>query len=73
MEPFANLVSDTTKNYNHMVEGQQLPDGNAGDAIIDLGYITFFPRQQQPQDITGEALSPQSNLGKMQDWSNGYL
>ena len=44
MEPFANLVSDTTKNYNHMVEGQQLPDGNAGDAIIDLGYITFFPR-----------------------------
>ena len=42
-EPFSSLMTKT-ENKTNLVDNQQLPDGEAGDATVDMGYITFFPR-----------------------------
>jgi hypothetical protein len=39
-EPFTALIG--SGNSAKVADG--LPDGQAGDATVDMGYITFFPR-----------------------------
>jgi len=66
-EPFASLIAPEN-NSGKMTVG--LADGEAGDATVDMGYITFFPRQQQhtEHDENSGAFSPQPDNHKA--WDN---
>ena len=57
-EPFSALIAPGN-NSGKMTDICQ-PDGEAGDATVDMGYITFFPRQPQSEhDENSGAFSPQ--------------
>jgi len=59
-KPFSELIK--TKSGNR--DAYHVPDGNAGDAIVDLGYVTFFPSQPQDDTETRGAFSPKASVEK---------